>query len=212
MAGRDFKQEAFQESERRTAFQRWYQARRDAILGAVSAHDVLRRNGVQLRQAGSDREEQFSCPFHGNDRRPSARVYPDSARSPSHAWCFVCQERWDAIGLWRKYSPEAKFGQVLGEMERVFGLVPPEAPPPQEEDTDPELLEVLNLFDLCERRLLMARAVFDMRGYLALGTVLDRLWVQVEEDAIPSGKAREVLHRVLDKIGEKVRVCPVASK
>ena len=40
-------------------------------------------------------ETQFQCPFHGKDRKPSARFY----RSTQSAWCWTCQKRWDLIGF-----------------------------------------------------------------------------------------------------------------
>lgn len=207
MAERDFEGEARRETERDEASKRWVQARIDAIRKNVTAHDVLRRFGAKLRQSGSDREEQISCPFHGTDRHPSCRIYPETVRGPSHAWCFVCQERWDAIGLWRKFAThETKFTRILGEMERAFGIIPPEAPPIEiEDEEDPELLEMDQLFDVCEKRLRGARESFDMKGFLTLGAVLDRLYYQVEEGRMKPAQAKPVLQKVLDKIGEKVR-------
>lgn len=204
---RDFNKEARREHDNRDASHRWIQARIEVIRQRVTAQEVLRRNGIKIRGTG-DREEQFSCPFHGRDRKPSARVYPETVRGPSHVWCFVCQERWDVIGLWKKFgSSDAKFTQTLGEIERAFGIIPPERPPVEydDEEVDPELVEVDLLFDVCEKRLKDGRDAFDMKGFLVLSTILDRLYYQVEEGIIKPKKAIEVLKTVLDKIGERVR-------
>src|SRR5574343_824433 len=101
---RDFRREAEQEDSQRKLQRAWIQERVAAIRATVSAYDVLRKFGVKLHHAGENRIEQFSCPFHGKDTKPSARIYPAGPTGPSHAWCFVCQERWDAITLWRKFN------------------------------------------------------------------------------------------------------------
>ena len=204
---RNFKQEAFAENEQRASFRRWIEARAEAVRDSISVYDVLGRNGVILK--GDGREEQISCPFHGADNKPSCRVYPESVRGPSGAWCFVCQERWDAIALWRKYSgSEIKFTRVLAEMEKAFGILPPESPPPlqyEDDPIDPDMLEVDKLFDLCETRLKGARGSFDMVSYLTIGSILDRLDYQVNEGKTSFVAAKGILNKVKDKIGAKVR-------
>lgn len=206
MANRDYKGEAFQESEAREAGRRWVQARVDAIRKTVTAHDVLRRNGIQLRYS-EDREEQFSCPFHGIDRHPSARVYPETVKGPSHVWCFTCHENWDAIALWKKFGGgESKFTRVLAEIERAYGLIPPERPPTAAEmadHVDPEVIQVETKFAVAEDRLRLSRLAFELKAHLTLGSILDRLRYQFEHGAISTEKALGVLQQVLDKIAAK---------
>lgn len=79
------------------------QAAVERLLRAVTVYDVLRHFGVKLQQTGSIREEQFSCPFH-RDRKPSARVYPATAKRAASVWCFSCEEGWDTVGLWKKFK------------------------------------------------------------------------------------------------------------
>jgi len=38
-------------------------------------------------------EAQLRCPFHGDDRKPSARYY----RETQSMFCWVCKKRWDLI-------------------------------------------------------------------------------------------------------------------
>lgn len=185
--------------------QRWIAARIEQIHRNVTAHDVLRRNRVRLRQGGSELEEQFSCPFHGADNTPSCRVYASSPRSPSHVWCFVCRERWDAISLWKKFAGyEGGFTFLLTQIERDFGLTAPETPEEvEEEKDDTERNDVILLFDVCERRLKGAKNLFNMRTFLGIGSILDRLWYGFEEGTQTCEQARVVLQKVLVKIGEK---------
>jgi hypothetical protein len=205
---RDYKEETERERDARDAIKRWIQARVEAIRKAVSAHDVLRRNGIKLRHS-TDREEQFSCPFHGIDRHPSARIYPESTKGPSHVWCFTCHENWDCIALWKKFSgSEVRFGQTLAEIERAFGLIPPERPPSaaeMAETEDPEAIEVELLFGACEDRLRWGKSAFDLRSHLVLGSILDRARYQFEGGRLSAPKVKALLQQVLDKIGAKVR-------
>lgn len=203
------------ESTRKSSIHDWFSSRIEQIHSQVSAHDILRYNRVDLKYSGSDREEQISCPFHGADTDPSARVYPSNGRSPSGLWCFVCNERWDVIELWKKFSGEedTKFTNVLFQIERAFGLVAPDTPlesmgsskkAPTEDTRAKD--EVLSLLQLCETRLKLSREKFQMRNFLFVGQALDRLHFQVSSKVISHEIAKQILRQVLDKIGEKERI------
>lgn len=197
------------------AQKQWFRQRIAAIHTRVTAYEVLRRNGVQLQQSGDDREEQFSCPFHGSDKKPSARIYPARDENPSHAWCFVCQESgWDAIGLWRKFN-NVSFGQALYRLEREFDLQTPETP-----DGDyqpPRLAENKEAFKkaymVCEARLLACKPSYrmqqDMVGYLTAGSILDRTKARVDTGAWTPEKGVSVLEILRGRIVEKAIKCPV---
>jgi len=212
---RDFQREARQESLAQTARRAWIQDRIDQILDRVSAFDVLRQNGVQVRQSSDNTQEQIKCPFHGLDNKPSARVYPSDARSASHVWCYVCQGRWDVIGLWRMFSggyESTPFTQALSEIENAYGLKRPEVPHDAAIRV-PEVDEALESFDVlyeaCEGRLSLARPDYrrldDMMGYLTAGSVLDRVRHCVDRKKLQPTKAMVILERLRDKIGEKIR-------
>ncbi len=203
--------EALQDSARSGLYKEWVSQRANAIRDTVTVYDVLRHFGVSLKYAGDDNEEQISCPFHGEDNSPSARVYPQSARSSSHVWCFVCNERWDVFALWKKFQGEdQKFTQLLFGIERAFGLTTPEAPEvssgassvrgPTEREQ-----EVLSLLDTCERRLKQAKESCDMVGFLTLGKLLDTLHYQVTNRLIDIEDAWKHTRAILDKIGSKIR-------
>lgn len=184
----------------------WYAMRREAIHERISAHDVLRNNGVKLVYTG-EREEQFSCPFHGKDSKPSARVFPSTPQSPSHAWCYVCRERWDVITLWQKYHGTEGFHKTLSAIEKHLGIKAPTIPEgafdcdvgnaPRKEFDD--------LYEACERRLISEKHVFTLGEYLRLGSVLDRAMHQVSSGKLSYPDGTVVMRKVLAKIGEKVR-------
>jgi hypothetical protein len=209
---RDMEREAAQERVVSEARRAWIRKRIDNIHSHVTAYDVLRQGGVELYKSEGE-EEQFSCPFHGEDRKPSARVYPADGDRPSHAWCFVCREKnWDAIGLWRKFNggEDKTFGQVLSEIERSYGLSTPDLPLEAVLDTpqvDPNLEVLKTLTQSCENCLRRAkpayRALGDFKGFVRAGSVLDRVHYRLGKRIISSEKAISLLRELLSKITEK---------
>lgn len=193
----------------------WFRQRAAAIHSRVSAYDVLAAHGIRLSQASDDREEQFSCPFHGEDRKPSARIYPARESNPSHVWCFVCQESgWDAIGLWRKFN-NLTFGQALARLEREFGLSTPEAPQGLVDDTpkvDAARARFEKVYVACEARLIAAKSAYrkqgDMRGYLNAGSILDRTRYRVDNEVWPPAQGVKMLQVLLERIHDKATACP----
>lgn len=210
---RDFEGEARREFAQNDAAKAWMKERIETLHQRVSAHDVLARFNVKLRYSGQ-REEQISCPFHGKDTKPSARFYPETTNRPSGVWCFVCQKRWDCIKLWQQFTAhEGRFGSLLRDIELTFGITPPEAPTMvREKPVDEEAEEIVRLFDAAENRLFHAvptfKALDNLRGFLALGSVIDQIRYQMEHNSISKPRAKEILRMVLDKIGEKERSCP----
>lgn len=209
---------AASEESVRHARQVWIKLRLEAIHRKISAHDVLTRNGVNVGFR-EDREEQFACPFHGQDSKPSARLYPADARSYSHAWCFVCKERWDAVTLWQKFNggtDDKTFTRTLTEIERAYGLETPAMPEGAAlvnfEPTNGILDEFEALYAVTESRLIRSKGAYkylsDMVGYLAAGSVLDKLRTQIEECQMSPKTGIEVLKQLLIKIGGKERQCP----
>ena len=207
---RDYHKEAEQEDSQKKLRKAWVQTRVEAILNRVSAFVILRRYNAQLQQSGENRIEQISCPFHGKDNKPSARIFPASAKGPSHVWCYVCQERWDAIGLWRKYNDDTvPFTRSLMELERAYGLPTPEIPnviDMRDAIRKQEYEELEKLLNIAERRLFNARDAFDMKAYLTLGSVLDKLHSRFEAETLQGISFRATIRKILDKIGDRCRV------
>lgn len=193
------------------ARKRWYQQRREAIHEQVTVYDVLRLNGIDLKQAADDRQEQISCPFHGKDTNPSARIYPADGDRPSRVWCFVCQEKnWDAIGLWAKFNG-LKYAAALSSLERHFNLETPEAP--SDLGDTPEKLDAKAkfraLYGKVETRLISCRVEYKLAGdrqsYLAASRVLDKVSYRVEQGSMSPVLGIETLQTLLERIGARVR-------
>ena len=64
----------------------------EEIKESVSMQSVLSERGIKVVRG------MASCPFHGNDRHPSMRVYRDGYR------CFTCGDYGDAIQFVMKYD------------------------------------------------------------------------------------------------------------
>jgi len=206
-------EKSVREKEKNETFSRWNKQRLDTLRAAVSAHDVLRHFGVSLKSGTSTSEEQISCPFHGDDKKPSARVYPEGGSSPSGVYCWTCQKRWDIVSLWKNFHGDEtmKFGVALRGLEKAFGIVAPDAPEYDyiedgvDEAKEEKLDEVYQLLHVCENRLKEGKPCFDMRGFLTIGKLLDSLYHALERELITPEDAEKRARLILDKIGEKIR-------
>lgn len=198
---RDFGKEVRRDVAKEHAFSAWMKARIEQIKDRVTAGDVLSRHGVELYKHGLQ-EEQLSCPFHGTDKKPSARYFPDSGQSGSHVWCFVCRERWDVFRLWMKFTSVEKFGEALFQIERAFGITPPETNeiPDFEPEYNPLKDTVASLFNVCERNLREYRDRIEMVPHLKLGSILDQTRFLLDRESLTLEQARDRLHMVSDKI------------
>lgn len=194
------------------AQKRWFRQRVNAIHRRVTAYDVLRLHGINIQS--EEREEQFSCPFHGEDKKPSARVYPEREDNPSHVWCFVCQESgWDAIGLWKKFN-NVSFGQALHRIERQFDLPTPETiegMPVDVPKVDERKEAFKRLYVACELRIVACKPAYqahgDLKGYLTAGSILDRTKYRVDHGLWPPERGSSVLQTLLARILEKTTAC-----
>jgi DNA primase len=197
---RDFAKEVKKSVQKEAAFKSWMQARIEQIKNQVTAGDVLSKYGVDLRKHGNQ-AEQISCPFHGTDKKPSAKYFPDEDQSPSHVWCYVCRERWDVFKLWMKFTG-VEFGAALFQIERAFGIPPPEtnAIPDWEPEYNPLTDTVEDLFHVCEKNLREYRDRFDMEPHLKLGLILDQTRYRLARGALTLEQARDRLQMVSEKI------------
>lgn len=204
--------DSLMETEKNQSFRRWTRQRLDTLRETVTAHDVLRYFGTELKAGGSTAEEQISCPFHGDDRKPSARVYPQHGPSHSGVYCWTCQKRWDIVALWKNFHGDEamKFTAALRGLEKAFGIVPPDAPEfdieADEPEVDHEKLEAVErLLQVCENRLREAKPSFDMRGFLTVGKLLDGLYFAIDNELLPLEDVEARARLVLNKVGEKMR-------
>jgi len=117
--------------------------RADRIREEIPILRVLEDYGYAIQGDGGDREQQFSCDLHGDgqDNKPSARVYPDSA-----SWyCWACGRSRDAIQtVCEKEGLE--FWPAVKMLEERYGLptLPWEGDEPRASTPSEEVRESLS--------------------------------------------------------------------
>lgn len=82
---------------------------RDEILNYVTMENILDKYGIEHRN------EMFSCPFHGEDRKPSAKAYKNNFH------CFACGKNRDIIGFVEEYF-NLSFKEAMQKINIDFGL------------------------------------------------------------------------------------------
>ena len=207
----DALREVTRESGKKDSYVNWVRSRAETLVSSVTAQDVLRHFGTALNR-GDDQQEQISCPFHGEDKSPSARVYPGDGTSRSGLYCWVCQKRWDIFGIYKMFhgDDQMKFGEVVRGLERAFGIVPPEMTESDDwesEDRGPSEreLEVLELLETCERRLKQGKSKFTLTGFMTVGKLLDRLHFAMRSKNVEISQVEDKAKLILEKIGQKIR-------
>lgn len=82
---------------------------KDEILNYVSMQDVLDKYGIETRNY------MFSCPFHGIDKKPSAKAYKNSF------YCFSCNQTGDIIEFVEKLF-NLSFKEAMQKINIDFNL------------------------------------------------------------------------------------------
>lgn len=88
------------------------QSVKEAILNTVRLEDILVSMG---RISGGMAEEQLSCPFHGVDRKKSARYYAET----DTAYCWVCTEKWDLFSFVAK-KEGMSFAEAIAYLVKTY--------------------------------------------------------------------------------------------
>lgn len=82
---------------------------KDEILSVLTMNDILSKYGIQTRR------DMFSCPFHGQDKTPSAKAYKTSY------YCFACNKTSDLIGFVQDYF-HLGFREAMQKINQDFNL------------------------------------------------------------------------------------------
>lgn len=76
----------------------------DRLNEEISIYDLFDLASPRVKYSTRLKPCQISCPFHGKDAHPSARVYPDT----NSFRCFVCSKSWDVVGFWAEVNQYVK--------------------------------------------------------------------------------------------------------
>lgn len=82
------------------------------IKSKISIVDILSFYSIKVNRTGF-----ISCPFHGEDKNPSAKVY--SKQEKIH--CFVCNKSWDVIAF-VKQMENCDFQKAINFLDNAFRL------------------------------------------------------------------------------------------
>jgi hypothetical protein len=71
---------------------------KDLLVEKVDLANVMLRYKVKFQfDPHLANEVQFKCPIHGQDNKPSARLY----NSTKSCYCWVCRKSWDVVSFTR---------------------------------------------------------------------------------------------------------------
>jgi DNA primase len=152
-------------------------------------------------------EEQFSCLFHGVDRKKSARYYKDT----DTAYCWVCKEKWDVISFVRKMEGLG-FYETLSFLIRVYGIDISKLPDAPEAEL--KRLKEKSVAKVDNRKLSIEKlkqAILTVRNDVPAGTydkfvysyMMLKYLVSDEKFSESFSKFREAVLRVFKNIGAK---------
>ncbi len=145
------------------------------IKGKVNMTELLSKLDL-LPYSGAEEEFQMRCPFHGQDSKPSARVYRNELFK-----CFACGVAYDVIGFYSEYkSVGTKDACYL--LEKEFGISwdysreEPESNPKVKTVQNPSSRQI-NLSDLVritEKQIIERKRDMELQKYAKALYVLDR--------------------------------------
>lgn len=95
----------------------------EIIKKEVSIYDLFDRSSPPVKYETDKKQCQISCPFHGYDTSPSARVYPES----NSMYCWTCAKSWDVIDYWAESNQWEKDGRLdrgraIKDLSNIYGL------------------------------------------------------------------------------------------
>jgi len=193
----------------KTAHQEWVARRIMAVRESFSAFDALMERGIDTIPDDST-PTQISCPFHGQDNRPSARFYPRSGGKHDYVRCFKCRENWDSIALYGKFQG-LRFMDALVELERRFHLKIPKRPEGPEivEPTDrgssyvsDKWADTPRMIAMLEAKLLRIRDKCNLTDFIKFCRVLDAIDWDYEKIQKTVPEMTAALRKLMDRMDE----------
>lgn len=199
-----------------TEHQKWIKDRSWAVRKAYNSYDCLHEFGFGETLVDTDTAVQMSCPFHGPDRRPSARYYPSSSRYSDYVRCYYCKENWDSVNLYMKFKG-LSFMDALKELERRFRIKIPKRPDaePIEDYVDRNLAtyksdawgDVERNLVLLNKKLLRVRDCVSLIDYIKYCRVLDKVrWDLDHMKGQQTPEMVEVLARLKTLMDDSIRI------
>lgn len=166
--------------------------RAESLRRQLSIFDVMEKLSIEFLHRGT---HQVPCPFHGEDRKPSARIYADTNK----IYCFTCARGWDVLGTVQA-KRECSFSDAVSWLEVEFkieyagdGLASlvqsklDHVPRPQLEQ----------FYLMVEDRLIAARDILDLDKYCKYLTALDLVSYRLTQNTLSYEDAVQHLKKLL---------------
>lgn len=96
----------------------------DIIKEKVSIYDLFDLADPPIKYQTRAKPSQISCPVHGKDAHPSARVYPDT----NTFRCFTCSKSWNVVTYWAEInkwyvdSGNLDIGRAIQDLSLRFNI------------------------------------------------------------------------------------------
>lgn len=94
------------------------------IRDEVPIYDLFEIADPEVTYLTREKPCQIRCPFHGEDKHPSARAFPDS----NSFHCFYCSKSWNPVTFWAEINnwftknDKLDIGRAIEDLERRFNL------------------------------------------------------------------------------------------
>jgi len=82
---------------------------KEEILNNINMNDIVNKYGL------NHKKRKMRCPFHGQDKHPSAQIYEDGFH------CFTCGKHLDVIGFVEEYF-NLDFKEAMQKINLDFNL------------------------------------------------------------------------------------------
>jgi len=184
--------------------------RSDRIRAEVSILALLGKYGFADIDPFNDVEQQFRCHLHGNDQKPSARVYP----STNSFHCWACGKSRDPINLTMD-AEGIEFSDALAKLEAEYDLPPMPFDPVEEKG--PGLAEQVEAaghstrtYEQEHKRVvrmldnLTTDRDLTMDATLAFWEMLDRIVYGVEQEGWGEQQGKEQIIKLRARIMERI--------
>jgi DNA primase len=173
---------------------------------------VLEDYGYEVRVDAGDREQQYRCDLHGDDQKPSARVYPQT----NSTYCFACSQFRDVIQFVRDKEGKS-FSEACQILEDKYGLDPLPWTNDEETKKSPSTVEEIDQISRHKRSMedevLRVQTMLDnltkdrdlgMDETLACWEAFDRILYGMETEKWTETQGKEALDKLRVKVMEKV--------
>lgn len=170
---------------------------KELILEKLDLAEVMLEYGTSfVFHPGHVDEVQFRCPFHGKDKKPSARFY----RQTKSCYCWYCRKTWDVIEF-IKDKENLTFYQCLNHIIKKYRIDVSSIPDdPEFTDEKKKKISDIDIRISCvHKALLRLRGKMEFEKYNILCVYFLSTWYRKKEK---HEDVKDSLSKLEDKIAK----------